>query len=212
MKQQGGRSQAKSRGQNPVEHVVGYDALAVFLHPDNPLDSVIGIRPACRGLRRRGRDRELGTQLDVEVPGCKGQEIILVSRQNNSGHLCVLPPGRARRQARLQARHARHARIEGRGSPGREDAVRHRLQRARLRHGPREDAVRQDRGRRETASSPSVATASDGSYPVARPLLMYTNGDPQGAIKSYLDWILSDEGQCIILDKGYAPVRAVRCE
>ena len=32
--------QAKSRGQDPVEHIVGYDALAVFLHPDNPLDSI----------------------------------------------------------------------------------------------------------------------------------------------------------------------------
>ena len=58
---------------------------------------------------------------------------------------------------------------------------------------------------------PSVATASDGSYPIARPLFMYTNGEPQGEIKSYLDWILSDEGQCIIFDKGYAPVRAVQC-
>ena len=54
--------------------------------------------------------------------------------------------------------------------------------------------------------NPSVATAIDGSYPIARPLFMYTNGEPTGAIKEYLDWILSDEGQCIILDKGYAPV------
>ena len=40
---------------------------------------------------------------------------------------------------------------------------------------------------------------------------MYTNGEPTGEIKAYLDWILSDEGQCIILKKGYAPVRAVTC-
>jgi phosphate transport system substrate-binding protein len=56
-----------------------------------------------------------------------------------------------------------------------------------------------------------VATASDGSYPIARPLFMYTSGEPTGAIKAYLDWILSDEGQCIILNKGYAPVRSVQC-
>jgi phosphate transport system substrate-binding protein len=59
---------------------------------------------------------------------------------------------------------------------------------------------------------PSVPTASDGSYPIARPLLMYTNGEPEGEIKKYLDWIMSDEGQCIILKKGYAPARAVKCE
>jgi len=60
--------------------------------------------------------------------------------------------------------------------------------------------------------NPTVATASDGSYPIARPLFMYTNGEPQGEIKTYLDWILSDTGQCIIKEKGYAPMRNVSCE
>ncbi len=40
---------------------------------------------------------------------------------------------------------------------------------------------------------------------------MYTAGQPEGAVKEYLDWILSDAGQCIIQEKGYAPVRAVSC-
>ena len=57
----------------------------------------------------------------------------------------------------------------------------------------------------------SVATASDNTYPIARPLFMYTNGEPEGAIKGYLDWIFSDQGQCIISDKGYAPAHAVDC-
>ena len=64
----------------------------------------------------------------------------------------------------------------------------------------------------ESCVSPSVASASDGSYPIARPLFMYTDGEPEGDIKAYLDWILSDEGQCIILKKGYAPVRDVTCQ
>ena len=54
--------------------------------------------------------------------------------------------------------------------------------------------------------APSTATAIDRSYPVARPLLMYTAGAPEGPVKEYLDWILSEEGQSIILEKGYAPV------
>ncbi len=59
--------------------------------------------------------------------------------------------------------------------------------------------------------APSTATAIDGSYPIARPLLMYTAGQPDGEVKEYLDWILSDAGQCIIQEKGYASVRAVSC-
>jgi phosphate transport system substrate-binding protein len=60
--------------------------------------------------------------------------------------------------------------------------------------------------------NPSVATASDQSYPIARPLFMYTSGQPQGEIKKYMDWILSDEGQCIIMQKGYAPAHEVICK
>jgi phosphate transport system substrate-binding protein len=59
--------------------------------------------------------------------------------------------------------------------------------------------------------TPTVAAALDGSYPIARPLLMYTDGEPVGQTKAYLDWVKSDKGQCIIQDKGYAPIRKVEC-
>ena len=59
--------------------------------------------------------------------------------------------------------------------------------------------------------APSVATAIDRSYPIARPLFTYTAGEPQGAVKEYLDWVMSEEGQCIIEGKGYAPAIAVEC-
>jgi phosphate transport system substrate-binding protein len=54
---------------------------------------------------------------------------------------------------------------------------------------------------------PTIETALDESYAISRPLFMYTAGEPEGAVKDYLDWILSDEGQCILMGKGYAPVR-----
>jgi phosphate transport system substrate-binding protein len=57
-----------------------------------------------------------------------------------------------------------------------------------------------------------VETAVDRSYPIARPLFMYTNGEPQGEVKKYLDFIMSDTGQCIIKAKGYAPVKSVECK
>ena len=36
---------------------------------------------------------------------------------------------------------------------------------------------------------------------------MYTNGEPQGEIKAYLDWIKSDAGQAVLKAKGYVPLR-----
>ena len=41
--------------------------------------------------------------------------------------------------------------------------------------------------------------------------MMYTAGRPQGAVKDYMDWILSAEGQCVILERGYAPHTEVEC-
>jgi phosphate transport system substrate-binding protein len=54
---------------------------------------------------------------------------------------------------------------------------------------------------------PSIATVNDKTYPVARDLYMYTNGQPAGAVKQYLDWIVSDEAQKIVADLGFVPVK-----
>jgi len=53
---------------------------------------------------------------------------------------------------------------------------------------------------------PSVETALDGSYPIARPLLYYTNGEPDGAIKGFIDYCLSAQGQAKVTEVGYVPL------
>jgi phosphate transport system substrate-binding protein len=59
-----------------------------------------------------------------------------------------------------------------------------------------------------TCIPPTMQTAMDRTYPISRPLFMYTAGEPTGAVRDYLDWILSDDGQCILQRAGYAPLRA----
>jgi phosphate transport system substrate-binding protein len=54
---------------------------------------------------------------------------------------------------------------------------------------------------------PSIATVNDNSYPVARDLYMYTAGEPAGAIKDYINWILSSEAQTIVADLGFVPIK-----
>jgi phosphate transport system substrate-binding protein len=53
----------------------------------------------------------------------------------------------------------------------------------------------------------TVANAMNGTYPIVRPLNMLTNGEPQGVVKSFLDFVLSAEGQAIIEKEGYLPVK-----
>ncbi len=55
---------------------------------------------------------------------------------------------------------------------------------------------------------PSVATALDGTYPIARPLLYYTNGTPGGFIKTFIDYCLSAEGQAEVTEVGYVPLNS----
>jgi phosphate transport system substrate-binding protein len=54
---------------------------------------------------------------------------------------------------------------------------------------------------------PSLETALDGSYPIARPLLYYTDGEPSGVIKAFLDYCLSAEGQQKVTEVGYVPLK-----
>jgi phosphate transport system substrate-binding protein len=46
----------------------------------------------------------------------------------------------------------------------------------------------------------------DGTYPIARPLLYYTDGEPDGIIKEFIDYCLSAEGQQKVTEVGYVPL------
>jgi phosphate transport system substrate-binding protein len=54
---------------------------------------------------------------------------------------------------------------------------------------------------------PSVETAQDGSYPISRGLYYYTDGEPAGIIKAYIDYCLSSEGQLKVIESGYVPLK-----
>jgi phosphate transport system substrate-binding protein len=52
---------------------------------------------------------------------------------------------------------------------------------------------------------PSIATVNDGSYPISRPLYMYTAGEPGGQVKTFLDWLLG-QGQRQVSRLGFVPL------
>jgi phosphate transport system substrate-binding protein len=53
---------------------------------------------------------------------------------------------------------------------------------------------------------PTVDTILTGQYPITRPLIMMTQGAPQGLARDYLDYILSPAGQMIIAEEGFVPI------
>ena len=195
---------AKKRGQNPVEHIVGYDALAVYLNKANPATRLSFSQLA----RIYGRKDTAKTwrEVGIDIPSCKEGRIVVVSRQNNSGTYAYF------RKAVLGKRGKyRMGTLDMQGSKDVVDLVEHTPcaigysgMAYKTDHVKAACIAKTDNG---PCVEPSETTAANKTYPIARPLFMYTNGEPTGEVKKYLDWILSDEGQCIIQKKGYAPVR-----
>jgi phosphate transport system substrate-binding protein len=204
MKDKEMRRAEQNTGKRPQEVVVALDALAVYVHKDNPLQSISLDELA--DIYGDGGKTTHWKQLGVNNAACKSDEITRVSRQNNSGTYHYF------REAVLgEDRDYKLGSIDQSGS---KDVV------ALVSSTPcaigysgmgyRTDDVKwlkisKEKG--EPGVEPSVESAADGSYPIARPLQIYTLGEPTGALKAYIDWILSDEGQQIVLDLGYVPIK-----
>lgn len=198
---------AEKGGHHPVEHIVGYDALAVYLHPANPIDTLNIAQLAA--IFGDGGAATKWTDLGVEVPGCSDQTIVVVSRQNNSGTYEYF------REAILGDGDFRLGTRDMHGSKDVVDLVENTpcaIGYSGLAYATEKvkmACISQKEG--DPCVTPSEETAKDGSYAIARSLLMYTNGEATGAVAKYLDWIKSDAAQCIIMKQGYAPVGEPSC-
>jgi len=64
----------------------------------------------------------------------------------------------------------------------------------------------------ERAVAPTIKDTQNKTYPLARSLLVYTLGEPQGAVKKYIEWMLSAQGQKIVEENGYVPQLAENAE
>lgn len=53
---------------------------------------------------------------------------------------------------------------------------------------------------------PSVESAIDGTYPLSRPLLFYLPGKPQGVVKQFVDFVLSERGQAVVREMHFVPL------
>ena len=54
---------------------------------------------------------------------------------------------------------------------------------------------------------PDESTSANGEYPISRPLYFYTNGKPKGVIKEFINFVYTKEGQEIVKDMGFVPLR-----
>lgn len=197
------KSKAKAAtGQDPREFTVGYDCLAIFVHKNNPMTE-ISIEQLDKIFAENGSVTKW-SELGVTVPGCDSTEIIRVSRQSSSGTYEFF---------REHVLNKKDFKLGSRDMNGSKEVVELvgstpcAIGYSGMGYATADVKmlkVAQKPG--ATAFPPTVENAQSKNYPIARPLYLYTAGDPDGNAKKYISWILSGDGQKIVEETGYVPV------
>ena len=200
------KAKAKANsGKDAIEIVVGYDALAVFVHKDFPLDEITVEQ--LDAIYAEGGNITKWSQLGAKVPGCDSDDIIRVSRQSNSGTYEYF------REHILAKKDFRLGSMDMNGSKEVVELISNTpcaIGYSGMGYATDEVKMLKVAAKKgETAYEPSIKNVHDKTYPVARPLFMYTLGTPQGAVKDYVDWTLGPAGQKIVAESGYVPLSAV---
>ena len=191
-------------GSDPKEFMVGYDALSIYVHKDNPLTE-ISIDQLAEIYKEGGKVTkwsELGVQ---NIPGGKGEEIVRVSRQNNSGTYHYFREVVIGKQGDFKA-----GSVDLNGSKDVVELIAttpNAIGYSGLGYAtPAVKILKVAKKKGEPAIQPSIETTLNKTYPIARPMFMYTPGTPPPHVQKYLDWVLTDSGQKIVQDTGYVPL------
>jgi phosphate transport system substrate-binding protein len=192
---------AQANGIDPIEFVVAIDALAIIVHPENPVDRLTINQLA---------DIYTGRITNwAEVGGNEGP-IVLLSRETNSGtHVYFLEEVVRQGDKENKDIFAPQTLLMP-SSVGITSEVRRNPNAigydglGYITEHEKVLALAQAEG--SPYIRPSVETGADGTYPIARNLFMYTAGDPGEVIADYLAWIRGPEGQVIVAELGFVPL------
>jgi phosphate transport system substrate-binding protein len=191
---------AQANGVEPVEHIIARDAIAVIVNPENPVSQL---------TLKQISDIYSGKIKNWSELGGDDRPIVRLSRETNSGtHVYFL-------ETVLRMGNSEDTTLFSTDTlllPSSEGII------AEVRQNPNaigydglgyvpDDlkmiAIAEKEGGAYVL--PSIPTVNDKTYPIARDLYMYTDGEPTGIIKDYLDWILDSEAQEIVAELGFVP-------
>jgi len=188
---------AKEKQLTPSEFVIGMDGLAVFVNPANPVDSL---------TLEQVKNIFQAQVTDWKDVGGNAGKIVAHSRESNSGTYVyfkehVLNKGDFANDVRLMTSTAAlvqelSTNVNGIGyggeAYGKEGKVK---------------ALKIKKDANAAAVAPVEANVLNGSYPISRPLFLYTGSMPSGLAKKFIDFCNSPQGQGIVREVGYVPVK-----
>ena len=188
---------AAAKGHAPQEWTVALDGLAVAVHPDNPVKRLTLPQLADLFTGKIRNWRELGGA---------DKAVVLLSREVNSGthvyfkeHVLGAHQEFAPEALLLSSSQAIADEVATNsgavGYYGMGYA------------NPKNAIVAVTKTVADPYVVPSEDTVKSGAYPIARPLFLYSRGEPQGLVKAFLDFALSPDGQAIVRQIDFVPVK-----
>ena len=195
------KAAAKYAGKHPLEHLVGFDALAIYVHPSNPITE-ISIEQLSE-IYKEGVKINKWSELGVTVAG--GDDIVRASRQSNSGTYhyfreAVVGKKNDFKQGSRDMNGSKEVvdlvgttptAIGFSGIGYKTDKVK---------------VVRVSKKTGEPSVAPSIKTTLDKTYPSARPMFMYVSPNAKPEAEEYITWLLTAPGQKIVIETGYVPL------
>lgn len=189
--------QAHAKKLDPQATVIGQDGLAVMVNPANPISEL---------TMEQLKKIYTGEYTRWSEVGGPDQPILVLSRESNSGTYVyfqehVLEKADFSPKVRLMPSTAAIAQsvTEDQWAIGYGGvAYAEHAQVKTVKVKPTADAP---------AVAPSEATVHDGSYPISRPLYLYTNGAATGTVQAFIAFCLSGAGQGIVTETGYITVQ-----
>ena len=193
---------AQKKGINPNEIKVALDGLAVVVNPKNPIDKLTVDQLAGIFTGRIANWKELGG---------KNEKIVILSREVNSGthvyfkeHVLRKMDPNSKEEFASGALMLSSSQAIADEVAGNSAAIGY--------YGmgyisPKQKPVSVAKDGASGFVTPSIENVLSGTYPISRPLFLYTNGAPAGLTKKFIDFALSKEGQDIVLATDFVPIR-----
>lgn len=192
----------KNTGKEPKEIIIGYDALGIYVHKDNPIEEITDEQLA--QIYGENGTVTKWSQLGIQIPG-GNDEIIRVSRQSSSGtYEFFREHVLSKKDFKLGSRDMNGSKevVElcastpgaiGYSGMGYNEPGKVKMLKVAAKAG-------------DPFYPPTVENVLNKHYPLARSLQVYTLGEPEGELKKYIDWMLSEPGQKVAEESGYVPL------
>lgn len=199
------RNLARSKGVEPVEFIVGLDGLAILINKENPVNNLTV------GQLRDIFTAEITNWREV---GGEDRKIVILSRESNSGtHMFFKEHVLRRADKKAKDEFAPQALMMPSSQAIYDEVCQNPNALGYVGMGFINDGVKAVSVASDAGSEyvyPTPGNVMSGAYPVSRPLYLYTNGQPEGNVREFIDYALSDKGQKIVLETDFVPLKGMQ--